>query len=363
MLGIRFTLVSSQNQEKQSRKYRSGTLFLSDQDSISLPQQTDTVSFYYLLYPHGNEPYILISVAKYPIFPSFAEWRFPQSLPLSWQNYAIPPSPDTRPFVGLQAQLQERDRSCRITLHEDECKVAHLVPRAEAAWFDSNMMDEYVNPGDLRAIDHHGNAILLRADLHHLMDQRTWVPMLKENRFVACTICKPPSQPLSSQFRHLYHNVALQELRGVSKECMFARIAWAAIPLVRQFLQLRQIRWHEKTAVFDNNERVEELTGAQIEAKYNFESSSQSRSGSRRASSTQRAWSDLETATPSAEADTAENGYDIRFCSWNSFDSAYDESSDCEVCQANEDSPPRGRKRQRMEETEGDHIETEEDNN
>ena len=216
---------------------------------------------------------------------------------------------------------------------------------------------EYVNPGDAQAVDHHGNAILLRADLHHLMDKRAWVPMLKENRFVACTICKPPSQPLSSQFRHLYHNVALQELRGVSKECIFARIAWAVIPLVRPFLQLRWTRSHEKTAVFDDCEGVEELTGAQIGAKYNFESSSQSRPGSRRASPTKRARSDLETPTPSADTDAAKAGYDVGCCSWDSFDSAYHESSDSEICQAKrEDLPPRGRKRQRMEGTgEDDH--------
>ncbi|KAI1149084.1 hypothetical protein F4825DRAFT_431757 [Nemania diffusa] len=282
-------------------------------------------------------------LSKYAVFTSYDDWPF-QGLPLQWQNYTIPPSPSARPFTGLEAQLQERDRSCRLTLYEDGCEVAHLVPKVEAAWFVRNQMMEFVNAGDTQAIDHHANAILLRADLHHLMDKRAWVPMLKEGQLVICTICKPPSQPLSSQFRYREQNRALQELKGVSKECIFARIAWAVIPLVRPFLQLRWTQSQETTAVLDAEGKVRELTGAQLGAMYNFEGQPRSR----RASPTKRARSELNTRTPSASADDANNGYNNACCSWNSFDSAYHEPSDDQGCETDEEtSPTRGRKRRR----------------
>jgi hypothetical protein len=136
-------------------------------------------------------------------------------------------------------------------------------------------MMHYVSPGDAQAIHHPGNLIFLRADLHHLMDQRVWVPMLKD-RLVVCTMCKPPAQLLSPQFRLLYHSVALQELRGVSKECIFARIAWSVIPLIKPFLQLRWAQVLDRTLVLNGNCEVEELSGDQLEAMYNFNSKSES---------------------------------------------------------------------------------------
>lgn len=64
-------------------------------------------------------------------------------------------------LIGLQPQLQERDRSCRFTSDEDGCEVVHLVPRGESVWSVCNQMADYVNARDPQAIDHHANAMLL----------------------------------------------------------------------------------------------------------------------------------------------------------------------------------------------------------
>ena len=221
-------------------------------------------------------------------------------------------------------------RSCRVTLYEDGCELAHLIPKVEAVQFARNRMMHYVNPGDAQAIHHPGNLIFLRADLHHLMDQR------EENRLVFCTMCKPPAQLLSPQFRLLYHNVALQELRGVSKECIFARIAWSVIPLIKPFLQLRWAQVLDRTLVLNGNCEVEELSGDRLEAMYNI-ISTQSPNRSRR---------ETEPSIPNSDADAIECEYNYAHCSWDSF-TAYSEQDD--KCETWEDRPARGRKRRYSE--------------
>jgi hypothetical protein len=202
-------LVVLQNQEIRRPSHPIGIPSLSGPRSTILQfQRTEKVKAlnYLPKYEQCSRLPMLTRIlpAKYPVVTSFADWRFPTCLPLPRRDLQFLPCTDERPLAVLQAQLLSRDRSCRLTLHEDGCEAAHLVPKSEAVWFIRNGMSIYVNPGNVQAIDHHGNAIFVLAHLHHLMDQRAWVPMLKENKLVACTICKPPGQPLSNQFCSLY---------------------------------------------------------------------------------------------------------------------------------------------------------------
>ena len=271
-------------------------------------------------------------VARYPIYTCFKEWCFPPSLPAPWREYAIPPIADTR-----LRKVPERDSSCRLTLHADGCEIAHLVPTVDQEWFAHNQINRFVNQGDPQAINHHANAILLRADLHHLMDQRVWVPTLKEKKLLLCSMCKPPATPLSAHFRTLYQNCELQELKGVSKECIFARVAWAVMPLVKAFLQSRATEKSETTAVFDASGKEVYLSAASLQLK----TIEASKSASRSASPKKRVRS----------ADSAQDdAYNPQCCSWASFnDSAYGEVSggyEYEACRHR--SPSRGRKRRRV---------------
>lgn len=179
-----------------------------------------------------------------------------------------------------------------------------------------NNMGDFVDDTEVLAVDHPGNAMLLRADLHQVFDRRAWVPFLKDGKLVACTACKP--RAVSSQFRS-HHNHALQELTGVSKECIFARVAWAVIPLLRPFLEKRRVQ-DEVTVVLDSKGNVKELTKAEL-GLYAVSTGS----GSRRSSPTKRARS-------GPGADDCGGSFD---------DSAYHGSED------DVDSPPRGRKRRR----------------
>jgi hypothetical protein len=135
LLGIRLTQVSLQRREKQTLNHRIGIqCSLAPRFFFFALVQVDRLSEL-----RTHELLIPIFTGKYPIFTSFADWRFPQSLPMPWQHYTIPESPETR----RQAHLQERDRSCWLTLHEDGCEVAHLIPKAEAVWFARNRMMHY----------------------------------------------------------------------------------------------------------------------------------------------------------------------------------------------------------------------------
>ncbi|RYP01450.1 hypothetical protein DL764_006220 [Monosporascus ibericus] len=100
-----------------------------------------------------------------------------------------------------------------ITTYLEAIEVAHLVPSACVAWFDRNRMYRYcsnrIPSGGRSATDDDRNGILLRRDLHWLLDTTRFV-------FVPGT---------AAELMHLYHNLALQPLRSVAVPLLFAHFA------------------------------------------------------------------------------------------------------------------------------------------
>lgn len=114
----------------------------------------------------------------------------------------------------------------------DALESGHLVPASERLWFTSKQMDSYCHlPLRVSCIDDDNNLLVLRKDLHHLVDDRRFT--LVPKRFGT-----DPSRPVqlvvhvllsagSPQVPGLHHNRTPQPIRGLSVECLFARFAWS----------------------------------------------------------------------------------------------------------------------------------------
>lgn len=130
--------------------------------------------------------------------------------------------------------VKSRDKSCRVSAVIDFCDQAHLVPAAEREWWDFNV--PYESNMDIEAAE---NGILLRADLHRSFDAGTWIPMTVTGGRLVLYVVRTTN--VSNQFAMLWHKSEMQSLKGVSKLCLFARVAWSVLALHRQFLGIRRL--------------------------------------------------------------------------------------------------------------------------
>jgi len=129
--------------------------------------------------------------------------------------------------------LKSRDSSCRVSGVIDNCDQAHLVPASEREWWDLNMR------GNQLGIQSALNGILMRSDLHRSFDTGAWVPMVKEGDRLVVYVLRPTEA--SNQFIALWHNREMQQLVGVDRRCLFARVAWAVLSMHHEFLTLRRL--------------------------------------------------------------------------------------------------------------------------
>jgi hypothetical protein len=83
------------------------------------------------------------------------------------------------------------------------------------------------------------NGILMRTDLHRLFDAGTWVPMVVQDGRLLMYVVR--TTEVSNQFAELWHNVEMQQLVGVDRRCLFARVAWVVLSLHFDFLRGRRL--------------------------------------------------------------------------------------------------------------------------
>ena len=171
------------------------------------------------------------------MLPSFDHWRFPHdAIPRPWSSVTIPPAP-ANPFLKHKVAAAARDGSCRITACVDACEVGHLVPLAAGHWFVSNNIERYCRlRSDHNAIDDENNVLVLRRDVHHLLDTRRLVLTAKQQQ--ASEANPPPLPPPCQLVVHVllphglaqlvprYHNRLPQPITGVALPFLFARFAW-----------------------------------------------------------------------------------------------------------------------------------------
>jgi hypothetical protein len=91
---------------------------------------------------HNTIPY------KWPVVPTFQDWKFPNRMPEVWTRWRGSSRPQTLPS-GTASQsnyttlVRARDFSCRISQHYTGTEVAHLCPESERDWFITNNMQQY----------------------------------------------------------------------------------------------------------------------------------------------------------------------------------------------------------------------------
>lgn len=130
--------------------------------------------------------------------------------------------------------MSARDKSCRVSGRRgaDYYESAHLVPRSDADWFQINGMGEYNLSQTLLGewmVDDVRNAIALRRDIHAAFDDRKFVIVPKQSKWVVHFLGQTNS--LGDDF----HNTHI-ELKGISPQFLYARFAWTIFPLLSSFL-------------------------------------------------------------------------------------------------------------------------------
>lgn len=173
--------------------------------------------------------------------PRFADWLFPHDdLPFPWRHVHPDPLSSTPARSSTSTYILSRDLICRLTGHADGAEVAHLCPRSEDLWFHRNGMERYIlntRRSGLGAVDDAANAILLRADVHHVFDQARFVFVPKsrgDDNGDAIVVVHVMGG--SRSLLRLYHNVALLPLQDVAVEFMFARFTWAIFSFLQGFV-------------------------------------------------------------------------------------------------------------------------------
>ena len=178
---------------------------------------------------------------RWPVVPTFQEYRFPDTLPDIWSRCAsmhveiASSSSQSATSVAVRA----RDIRCKVTGWEDGTEVAHLVPDHERKWFLSNNMSRYNEENTLdpeNLLRDPNNLLLLRSDIHTQFDDRKLVFFPKAPGTYVIHMLKPSKETLP-----LYHNTTI-DLASCAIEFLFARFAWSIFPALSGFLS-----WPDRT--------------------------------------------------------------------------------------------------------------------
>ncbi|KAI1661740.1 hypothetical protein F4813DRAFT_345606 [Daldinia decipiens] len=167
---------------------------------------------------------------QYPITPAFEHWVFPHGdIPPPWQGLDISPLLDddiSSVDDDSRASAMSRDITCRITKSHIGLEQAHIIPHAEDPWFRLNYMGFYATGQE---VDNLKNTILLRADVHKIWDKNEiiLIPKKHENTYHLVSHAFKTKRGGHFEIEELYHNRECQELRGIRREYLFARFAWA----------------------------------------------------------------------------------------------------------------------------------------
>jgi hypothetical protein len=87
-------------------------------------------------------------VDKYPVVPSFDNWRFPhKDLPEPWAKISISGLPPYLDRLGGAIGAIERDLGGQKVTDQNRLEVARLIPAKYEEWFFINNMQVCVAPG------------------------------------------------------------------------------------------------------------------------------------------------------------------------------------------------------------------------
>ncbi|KAI1371146.1 hypothetical protein F4677DRAFT_319564 [Hypoxylon crocopeplum] len=182
---------------------------------------------YYLHVPNSPQK-------PYPVTPGFSHWVFPHDkLPRPWRSLRIPAMSDEM-VKNLPKQSCERtiirDGCCRITHFHCGTEPIHIVPSVMAAWFIANGMEKYCfDQYTVPVIDDISNTILLRLDVHSVLDRKELilVPKLNDTKYELVTHVLSSQHHYATELETLYHNRTILSLCHVAPAFLFARFAWS----------------------------------------------------------------------------------------------------------------------------------------
>ena len=168
-----------------------------------------------------------------------------------------------------------------MTEYAEDCEVAHLCPKRETVWFQSNAMGQYSmerKTGN-NVTNDKANCLLLREDLHTSFDKMRFAFVPKESPTGISLVTHILVQ--ARQHCEQYHNAKLHPI-GVRREFLLVRFAWTIFPFLTNWLQ----QGHRRLLLLAENEEPEEVDSHRC---FNF-GLEWSAPASRTPSPTKRAW-------------------------------------------------------------------------
>ncbi|KAJ7761940.1 hypothetical protein DFH07DRAFT_1059667 [Mycena maculata] len=164
------------------------------------------------------------------------DWKPPVHLPKRWNELVLPEDKwiDTNDnFSALSSKVKVLDARYAVTGATSRLHASHLVPRAEAAWFQQHDFD--LAAGDLssKTVDSGRNVITLRADLNADCSERGSFSIVPYATLpVACFITL---QSDDLAYKAHMHKV---DLPGrIRLHFLFARFAWTIFKAIQEDLQ------------------------------------------------------------------------------------------------------------------------------
>lgn len=148
---------------------------------------------------------------------AFRDWQYPRDVPENWRSQTL---------NGEKAQ-----DACQLTQERHSLNKAHVVPISETGWFSQNGLSFLYgarkrilsSPALSVNIDNDNNILLLRSDLHHAWDNRSFTFVPKGTQDLKIVVHCWEESLVST-----YHNLPLQGF--VCKEILLARFAWTLLP-------------------------------------------------------------------------------------------------------------------------------------
>ena len=212
------------------------------------------------LLPPGNYYYFLgpttdAANSSYPIVKEFSTFKFPDRIPDHW--YDTRPSARLRRGMGaasasdMSVHVVNRDQHCTMTKRAfcaffhivlmssvlirwtvmivNRC--AHLIPKAEAAWFTANEMNVYSIENQKAGVDTHTNGISLRDDVRRCLDACAFVffPVHGSDKFMAYFV----DDGYWPDYTEAFHRRLVTIHPSVAVEFIYARFAYNVIKLYR----------------------------------------------------------------------------------------------------------------------------------
>ncbi|KAL9009821.1 MAG: hypothetical protein Q9173_005184 [Seirophora scorigena] len=177
---------------------------------------------------------------RYPVVPSFQHWSFPArgTLPPSWEALRHSPTLAQVNFTlgseNPSTTVAARDKTCRLSAYDLGCEKAHILPKHEVPWFTKNGLKIVPDDADISGFDTistPANLMLMRADLHKILDDKKFVIVPKQGRLVSHFLVP------ADKYVYMHHNSEIQPT-GVAVDFFFARLAWAIFPMLgKRFLK------------------------------------------------------------------------------------------------------------------------------